>query len=51
MKEPTLTDTNFGEFYLAFIATVRKMNYLIGMPLDDLLVPYAVGNDNATWNY
>ena len=51
MKVPTLTGTNFEEFYLAFTATVSRQNSLIGIPLDYLLMPYAVGNYDAAWNY
>ena len=34
MKLPTLTGANFEEFDLAFTATARIYNSLIGIPLD-----------------
>ena len=51
MKVHMLTGTNCEEFYLAFTAAVRRQNALIGIPFDCLLIPDAVGNYNAAWNY
>ena len=50
MKVPTLTGTNFEELDLVFTASVRKHNDLIGIQLDCLLRPDAVGNYNLAWN-
>ena len=50
MKVPTLTGTNFEYFDLDFTAVVRIQNDLIGIPLDYLIILYAVGNYNEDWN-
>ena len=50
MKLPTLTGTNFEEFDIGFTAAVRRQNAIIGISLDYLLGPDAVGNYNAPWN-
>ena len=50
MKVYTLTGTNFEEFDIAFTASVRMQNSLIGIPLYYLLRPDAVINYNADWN-
>ena len=47
MKVPMLTGTDFEEFGLAFSAAVRRQNALIGILLDYLLRPDAVGNYDA----
>ena len=51
MKVTTLIGTNFEEFDLDFTDAVRRQNALIGIPLDCLLSPYAVGNYNVVFNY
>ena len=50
MKVSMLTGDNFEEFGLAFAATVRRNNSLIGIVLDCLFRPDAVGNYNESWN-
>ena len=45
-----LTCTNIEEFYLDFKDAVRRKNDLIGIPLDYLIILYAVGNYNEDWN-
>ena len=51
MKVPTLRGTNVEEFDLSFTATSRINNNSIGIPLDYILRPDAVGNYNMAWNY
>ena len=51
MKVTTLTGSNFEEFVLFFTAAVRRLDFLIGIPLNYLLRPYADGNYNAPLNY
>ena len=50
MKVSTLTGTNVEDFDLAFTATVRRQNALIGIPLDYLKWSDTVGNYNLAWN-
>ena len=50
LKVPMLTGTNVEEFDLAFTASVRRQNALIGIPLDYLLRTDAIGNYDADWN-
>ena len=51
IKSPTLRGATFEEFDLAFTAAVRRQNSLIGIPLDCILGPDAVGNYNGAWNF
>ena len=50
MKVPTPTCTNFEELDLDFTSAVRRNNSIFGTPLDDLLSPDTVGNDNVALN-